>query len=182
MMMDLLLRRNRRRRLCCCLLTVHISESSNNGEAENVYQHPLGSVGIFNIIGCYMSFMEMGSCETRRSSVNRVVGRPSIIVIVARPSSRHYSQGRRRHISPPRHRNSKFERFVRRAEIGTVAAANVELERRQYPMSTISYVGVGGWIWNNNMDIVWNWMFVLVLLVVNVHTWKAHVEANMAGN
>jgi hypothetical protein len=152
MMMDLLLRRNRRRRLCCCLLTVHISESSNNGEAEmctsthwEVLVYSISSAAI-----CHLWRWALA----RRSSVNRVVGRPSIIVIVARPSSRHYSQGRRRHISPPRHRNSKFERFVRRAEIGTVAAANVELERRQYPMSTISYVGVGGWIWNNNMDTI----------------------------
>jgi hypothetical protein len=77
----------------------------------------------------------------RRSSVDRGVGRSSIIVIVVviivivivivvvvAPL---LSGGRRRHISPPRHRNSYFG-FVKEAEIGTVAAAIVELERRQH--------------------------------------------------
>ena len=43
------------------------------------------------------------------------------------------SQGRRRHISQPCPRESKlFEGFFRQAEIGTVAPANVKLERRRY--------------------------------------------------
>ena len=62
-MMDMMLAVARRRR-CCCFLTVHISESSNNGEEKYVH-HPLQSIGIIlNIICCNMPFMEMGSSET----------------------------------------------------------------------------------------------------------------------
>ena len=116
--------------------TIHISESSNNGEEKNVY-HPLRSIGIYSISSAAMCHLWRWAVE-RRSSVDRVGGgHPSSSLVVPLLS------GTSGHISPSRHRNSKIDGFARQAEIGTVATANIELECRQYPMPTSSSSVVG---------------------------------------
>ena len=70
------------------------------------------------------------------------------------------SQGCRRHISQPCHRKSKlFKGFFRQAEIGTIAPANVKLERPRYLLRR--------WL-DNDMEVQYV-SFVCVLLVVSAH-------------